>query len=350
MKATKILTAALAAAMLCASLSACGKTNDATETTAASGSDNKTTEKYTVLSEDFGAENYAIGFRRGDDALAKKVSDILAEMTADGKAGEIAKKWFGYDVMLRDPEYPRELNEEKGDASLQYILDKGELILGLDETFPPMGYRDANGDIIGFDIDLATEVCSRLGVKLKLQPINWDSKEMELNGKTIDCIWNGMSINASRAEVMNLSEPYMENAMVFVVANGSSVASQADLDGKTVAVQSGSTAQEILEGSGLNVTETALATNVECLQQLELNLVDAVFMDSVVANYEIKETGKDYVILPDGLEAEEYAIGFRKNDNALRDKVQEILSEMKADGKLGEISTAWFGSDITTVK
>ena len=141
MKATKILTAALAAAMLCASLSACGKTNDATETTAASGSDNKTTEKYTVLSEDFGAENYAIGFRRGDDALAKKVSDILAEMTADGKAGEIAKKWFGSDVMLRDPEYPRELNEEEGDASLQYILDKGELILGLDETFPPMGLQ-----------------------------------------------------------------------------------------------------------------------------------------------------------------------------------------------------------------
>ena len=128
-------------------------------------------------------------------------------MTADGKAGEIAKKWFGSDVMLRDPEYPRELNEEKGDASLQYILDKGELILGLDETFPPMGYRDANGDIIGFDIDLATEVCSRLGVKLKLQPINWDSKEMELNGKTIDCIWNGMSITDERINGMDLSTP-----------------------------------------------------------------------------------------------------------------------------------------------
>jgi polar amino acid transport system substrate-binding protein len=149
---------------------------------------------------------------------------------------------------------------------------------------------------------------------------------------------------------MNLSEPYMSNAMVFVVTSGSTVASQADLDGKTVAVQSGSTAQDILRDSGLNVEETALATNVECLQQLELNLVDAVFMDSVVANYEIKESGKDYVILPDGLEEEEYAIGFRKNDNALRDKVQEILSEMKADGSLGEISTNWFGSDITTVK
>lgn len=236
------------------------------------------------------------------------------------------------------------------DDSLQKVLDSGKFILGLDATFKPMGYTDENDNIVGFDIDVAEEVCARLGVELVKQPIDWDTKEQDLDAGKIDCIWNGMSVNASRAEIMNLSEPYMENAMVFVVANGSSVASQADLDGKTVAVQSGSTAQEILEGSGLNVTETALATNVECLQQLELNLVDAVFMDSVVANYEIKETGKDYVILPDGLEAEEYAIGFRKNDNALRDKVQEILSEMKADGKLGEISTTWFGSDITTVK
>ena len=236
------------------------------------------------------------------------------------------------------------------DDSLQKVLDSGKFILGLDATFKPMGYTDENDNIVGFDIDVAEEVCARLGVELVKQPIDWDTKEQDLDAGKIDCIWNGMSINASRAEVMNLSEPYMENAMVFVVANGSSVASQADLNGKTVAVQSGSTAQEILEGSDLNVTETALATNVECLQQLELNLVDAVFMDSVVANYEIKETGKDYVILPDGLEAEEYAIGFRKNDNALRDKVQETLSEMKADGKLGEISTKWFGSDITTVK
>ena len=246
MKATKILTAALAAAMLCASLSACGKSNDATETTAASGSDNNTTEKYTVLSEDFGAENYAIGFRRGDDALAKKVSDILAEMTADGKAGKIAKKWFGSDVMLRDPEYPRELNEEKGDASLQYILDKGELILGLDETFPPMGYRDANGDIIGFDIDLATEVCSRLGVKLKLQPINWDSKEMELNGKTIDCIWNGMSITDERINGMDLSTPYIANKQIIIVKSDSGISTKADLAGKTVGAQQGSSAVDAI--------------------------------------------------------------------------------------------------------
>ncbi|MCI6501742.1 MAG: amino acid ABC transporter substrate-binding protein [Clostridia bacterium] len=236
------------------------------------------------------------------------------------------------------------------DNSLQKVLDSGKFILGLDATFKPMGFTDENDQIVGFDIDVAQEVCNRLGVELVKQPIDWDTKEADLDAGKIDCIWNGMSINASRQEVMNLSEAYMENAMVFVVANGSAIASQADLDGKTVAVQSGSTAQDILRESGLNVVETALATNVECLQQLELNLVDTVFMDSVVANYEIKESGKDYVILPDGLEEEEYAIGFRKNDCALRDKVQSILSEMKADGTLGEISTNWFGSDITTVK
>lgn len=242
------------------------------------------------------------------------------------------------------------VTEAGEDNSLQKILDSGEFILGLDATFKPMGYTDESDQIVGFDIDCAEEVCARLGVKLVKQPIDWDTKEQDLDSGKIDCIWNGMSINASRAEVMNLSEAYMKNEMVFVVAAGSPIASQADLDGKTVAVQSGSSAQEILQNSGLNITENALATNVECLQQLELNLVDAVFMDSVVANYEIKESGKDYVLLPDGLEEEEYAIGFRKNDQALRDKVQEILSEMKADGKLGEISEKWFGSDITTVK
>lgn len=293
MKATKILTAALAAAMLCASLSACGKTNDATETTAASGSVNKTTEKYTVLSEDFGAENYAIGFRRGDDALAKKVSDILAEMTADGKAGEIAKKWFGSDVMLRDPEYPRELNEEEGDASLQYILDKGELILGLDETFPPMGYRDANGDIIGFDIDLATEVCSRLGVKLKLQPINWDSKEMELNGKTIDCIWNGMSITDERINGMDLSTPYVANKQIIIVKSDSGISTKADLAGKTVGAQQGSSAVDAISAEpDVKASFGSLneyASNDEAFLDLKAGRIDVLVVDEVYGRYMISQ-------------------------------------------------------------
>ena len=293
MKATKILTAALAAAMLCASLSACGKTNDATETTAAFFNDTATTEIYTVLSEDFGAENYAIGFRRGDDALAKKVSDILAEMTADGKAGEIAKKWFGSDVMLRDPEYPRELNEEEGDASLQYILDKGELILGLDETFPPMGYRDANGDIIGFDIDLATEVCSRLGVKLKLQPINWDSKEMELNGKTIDCIWNGMSITDERISGMDLSTPYIANKQIIIVKSDSGISTKADLAGKTVGAQQGSSAVDAISAEpDVKASFGSLneyASNDEAFLDLKAGRIDVLVVDEVYGRYMISQ-------------------------------------------------------------
>ena len=239
------------------------------------------------------------------------------------------------------------------DQSLQKVLDSKQLILGLDATFVPMGYTDESDQIVGFDIDVAEEVCARLGVTLVKQPIDWNTKETDLEVGKIDCIWNGMSVSPSRAEVMNLSEPYMENDMIFVVANGSEYKAAADLTGKNVAVQNGSTAQEILADSdiGKTMTITAIATNVEALQQLELGLVDGVFVDSVVANYLITANGKDYVILPDAIgEQEEYAIGFRKNDCALRDKVQSILSEMKADGKLGEISTKWFGSDITTVK
>ena len=140
--------------------------------------------------------------------------------------------------------------------------------------------------------------------------------------------------------------------MIFVVGPSSEAKGMEDLKGKTIAVQNGSTAQEILEKCDISdsITVQAMSTNVEALQQLDLGIVDAVFLDSVVADFEIKSSGKDYVSLPDGLEEEEYAIGFRKNDQKLRDEVQKILSEMKADGKLGEISTKWFGSDITTVK
>lgn len=244
---------------------------------------------------------------------------------------------------------------EGTDDSLQKVLDSGKLILGLDATFEPMGYTNESDEIVGFDIDVAAEVCARMGVELVKEPIDWDTKEQDLAVGRIDCIWNGMSVNPSRAEQMNLSDPYMKNAMVFVVPASSEVASMSDLTGMNIAVQNGSSAQEILEASELCTSETpvsvtAMATNVEALQQLELGLVDAVFLDSVVANYQITSAGKDYKVLPDGLEEEEYAIGFRKEDQALRDEVQRILCEMKADGKLGEISTAWFGSDITTVE
>jgi polar amino acid transport system substrate-binding protein len=238
------------------------------------------------------------------------------------------------------------------DVSLQKVLDSGKLILGLDATFKPMGYTNDKDEIVGFDIDVAEEVCKRMGVKLVKESINWETKEQDLNAGRIDCIWNGMSVSPSRAEEMNLSEPYMKNSMVFVVPVDSDAKTMDDLSKKVIGVQNGSTAQDILNASDIadTITEQAMPTNIEALQQMELGLVDAVFLDSVVANYEITSSGKNYIVLPDGLEEEEYAIGFRKNDQKLRDEVQKILGEMKADGTLGEISTEWFGSDITTVK
>lgn len=237
------------------------------------------------------------------------------------------------------------------DESLQKVLDSGKLILGLDASFTPMGFTNENDEIVGFDIDVAEEVCKRMGVELVKQPINWDTKEEDLDGGRIDCIWNGMSVNPERAERMNLSEPYMQNKMVFVVPADSEATAMDALSDKIIGVQNGSTAQTLLRESaiGESITESALATNDEALQQMELGLVDAVFLDVIVAEYKINMGGKDYKILPDGLAEEEYAIGFRKNDCALRDEVQKILGEMKADGTLAEISTEWFGSDITTV-
>ncbi len=238
------------------------------------------------------------------------------------------------------------------DDSLEKVMSAKKLVLGLDASFPPMGFTNESNEIVGFDIDMAQEVCDRLGIELVKQPINWDNKEEDLNLGKIDCIWNGMSINAARAEAMNLSDPYMQNEMIFVVPGNSDIKQIEDLSGKTVGVQTGSTAQEILEAWELypNVTVTALEDNVTLLNQMELGFSDAVFLDSVVAHYFITSNNKDYYVLPGNLDAEEYAIGFRKADQALRDKVQETLKAMKADGKLAEISTKWFGSDVTTIK
>jgi len=236
------------------------------------------------------------------------------------------------------------------DQSLQKVLDNGKLVLGLDATFKPMGYTDENDQVVGFDIDVAAEVCSRLGVTLETYGVNWDTKEVDLDAGTIDCVWNGLSVSEERQKVMLMSEPYMKNKMVFVVNSDSDISSLDDLKGKTVTVQNGSTAQETLAAADIasDITVSELATNVEALNQLELGMCDAAFLDSVVADYEIN-SGRAFKVLDEGLYEEDYAIGFRLGDKALCDKGNEILREMKADGKLAEISTKWFGSDVTTI-
>ena len=237
------------------------------------------------------------------------------------------------------------------DNSLQNVLDKGTLVLGLDDSFPPMGFRDENNNIVGVDIDVATEVANRMGVELKLQPIEWSTKEMELNTGSVDCLWNGLSIDDERKQAMDLSEPYMTNRMVLVVLNDSEYTDQASLAGKTIGVQNGSTAEKILEESDFSKTignTIGFKDNVTAFMELETKGIDAIFMDEVVANYAITSQNKDFKVLEDGLTEEEYAVGFKKGNTALKNEVQKYIDEMKADGTMTQISEKWFGKDVVS--
>ena len=247
-------------------------------------------------------------------------------------------------------------NAKQEDTSLQYILDRGKFIVGLDDTFPPMGFRDDANNIVGFDIDLAQAVSDKLGVELVLQPIEWDAKEQELATKNIDAIWNGFSITEERLANLTMSDPYMENSISLVVAKDSEIASMEDIAGKRLAVQSGSSAQEALDSEANKEFKASVgkinefASYVTALMDLETGNSDAVLMDSVVANYMINTAGKDFTVLDDALVAEEYAVGFRKGDQALCDAVNNALKELKEDGTVETIATKWFGSDITTIE
>ena len=245
------------------------------------------------------------------------------------------------------------VKEQSGDNSLQKVLDKGEFILGLDDSFPPMGFRDENNEIVGFDIDLAREVTNRLGVKLITQPIDWNAKEQELNTGNIDCIWNGFTITEERKKQLNFTDPYVDNSQVAVVKGDSPYRTLKDLAGKKVGIQAGSSAADAVYGavdfSASLKQVVEVKDNLTALMDLEIGGVDAVVLDLFVANDNITRSGKDFRILSEALTTEEYGVGFRKNDNALRDKVQAILNEMAKDGTMATISTKWFGADITVV-
>lgn len=240
------------------------------------------------------------------------------------------------------------------DTSLTYITERGEFILGLDASFPPMGFTDDDLEIVGFDVDVAKEVCKRMGVTLKLQSIDWKAKEQELNTKNIDCIWNGFSYSEERNNALTLSTPYMTNTQVAVVLTTSKVETLSDLAGKVVAIQNGSTASDAMDANK-EFTDSLkelvkVDDNVQAMMDLKINGSDAVVMDEVVARYYTEQEPGTYKILDETLSDEQYVIGFRKGDEALRDEVEKYLKEMKADGTLAEISTTWFGKDITTVE
>ena len=239
----------------------------------------------------------------------------------------------------------------KTDNSLKDVQSKKELVLGLDSSFPPMGFTDKNQNIVGFDIDLAKEVTKRMGIKLKLQPINWDSKEQELDTGKIDCIWNGLTVSPDRKKVMLCSESYMDNHQVLVVPAKSKIKSLKDVKKQTVGVQKGSTAADAVDSTKelKDADIQLLGDNVQILNDLG-NGLDAAVMDEVVAKYYTKKDAGKYKVLEDSVTTEKYEIGFRKDDKALCKEVIKQLKAMAKDGTLKKISTKWFDEDITTIK
>lgn len=238
------------------------------------------------------------------------------------------------------------------------VTDEGKsegdiFTVGFDAGFPPYGYKDDDGEYVGFDLDLAQEVCDRNGWKLEKQPIDWDAKDMELSSGTIDCIWNGFTING-REDDYTWSEPYVDNSQVVVVAESSGIKTLEDLAGKIVEVQADSSALKALEEdqkelAGTFATLTQVPEYNTAFMDLEAGAAEAVAMDVGVAKYQIESRDGGYIILDETISSEQYGVGFKKGNEKLRDQVQKTLDEMAKDGKFMEIAEKWGVEDAVVL-
>ena len=233
------------------------------------------------------------------------------------------------------------------DMSLQSVLDKGTLVIGFTE-YPPMGFME-NGEATGFDLDIAKEVCKQLGVEPVFQYIDWDSKVMELNAQNIDVIWNGLTITEDRAKEILFSKPYFDNRIVILTLADSSINAISELDQRSVGVEIQSSGQSALEESSVfsNLKEMVqFSTISEALMALNSGSIDAIVADEIFARYAVSKDAASYRVADDVFGSENYGIGFRLSDVALRDKVDEIIDGMAQDGSGSTISQKWFGEDL----
>ena len=241
------------------------------------------------------------------------------------------------------------------DNSFDALLGRGQFVMGFDEAYPPMGFVGEDGTHMGFDIDLAAEVCKSFGVELVLQPIGWDSKELELSSGGIDCIWSGLSMSPERVEQMTFSMPYLANEQILVVRADSGIACLNDIAGTVLGTQAGSSSVALLNASPdleASLGEVALYDDfVAALMDLKLGGIDVLLIDSVVGNYYIsqQDNPEDFMILPEVLQAEEYGIAFRKGEQQLADAVNQELIALYESGRLDEIRSKWFANDVTIV-
>lgn len=238
------------------------------------------------------------------------------------------------------------------DTSFDKIKEKGEFVIGLDDTFVPMGFRDKDNNIIGFDVDLANEATALMGVKPKFQPINWELKEQELNSGTIDVIWNGYTVNEERLKKVDVTEAYMANKVVVVTMANSDIKTLADLKGKNVSSQAASGAAQLAADKGM-VKDFKDGRLVEfdtydfAFRDLENGNVDAIIADSIQADYYAKQKGLEkYAFVSEALGEDTFAVAVKKGSSQLQGELNKALNTLKENGKASEISDKWFGEDI----
>ena len=239
-----------------------------------------------------------------------------------------------------------------GDGSFKRVKTQGSLTIGLDDAFPPMGFRTDKGTLVGFDIDAAEEVGKRLGIKINWQPTAWDGVMHSLNAKKFDCIWNGMTITEERKKEVAFTKPYKMDGQVAVIRFGENQFKKlADLKGAKVGVQKGSSALEAVKKLPAAPSEVReYEDNPKALLDLESKRLDTVIIDDATGRDFIAKRPGKFQILAGNITKEPFGVAFRKEDVELREKVQKTLDAMVKDGTMGKISKKWFGEDITNPK
>ncbi|CCO22189.1 amino acid ABC transporter substrate-binding protein [Maridesulfovibrio hydrothermalis] len=235
------------------------------------------------------------------------------------------------------------------DGSWNRVKEAGQLVIGLDDAFPPMGFRQDDGKLVGFDVDAAEELGKRLGIKIVWQPTAWSGVVHSLNAKKFDCIWNGMTITPERQKAVLFTKPYIRDGQIAVVVMGNDkITSTKQVGGKIVGVQKGSPALEAaksLKPAAKEIRE--YDTNPKAFLDLEAARLDVVVIDNIAGRYFMSTRPGKYIALPGYITTEAFGIAFRKADKSLEAKIQMTIDAMVADGTMGKISRKWFGEDIT---
>ena len=263
--------------------------------------------------------------------MKKLISTVLAL----GMAASLAACGSSASTAASTAESTVESTAAAGDSDLDYIKGKGKMTIGY-TVYEPMNYSDADGNFTGFDTELATAVCEKLGVEPEFVEINWDTKIVELDAKSIDCIWNGMTLTDDIQANTACTKAYAKNAQVVVVKEGTAYTSTADLAGKTVVAEAGSAGEAAIQGDEnlAKADYVSKSVQTDCLMEVAAGTADAAVLDLTLANAMIGE-GTDYAGLKivDELNAEEYGVAFRKGSDAAA-VVDAAFDALKADGTM----------------